>query len=501
MSLLKELSRREFLRGAASAIAIGGSAFTVGGFLSGCSESEISTADSQFNAKNRSVVIVGAGLAGLTAAYELARTGWNVRVVEATERLGGKVLTLTDGWNDDQYVDAGAEYVGENDLSMRKYIADFGLRVQAPLPDAADLAPGVFYGSKLATRTGFESAGNGVVGKDLARYYEAIDELAGTIKNPARPEKAPDADRLDSQSLESFLEDLKLDPRAKFLIANNVAYSAVGPQNISLLAAVQAAAYFTTVKPVRGATAAPIQGGNSQLVNAFASRIGQDKFRLSSPVDYIVDDGTRVEVGFQGGTVQADTAVIAVPLPALDAIDIQPGVPDPVARAARDIRYGPCVSTQVQYPGRVWRAGGYSGLVSIDEPIGYTWDSTLNEAGTSGIITFFSTGEGANELTVNGDSDATINSCQTEFARIFPNVSSNPSGKATSFNWTTNQYSPGLNAAWAPGQVTSFWSALRQPIGRLHLAGEYAGTKYASMEGAVQSGTTAAKAINRKYRT
>ena len=159
------------------------------------------------------------------------------------------------------------------------------------------------------------------------------------------------------------------------------------------------------------------------------------------------------------------------------------------------------MSTQVQYPGRVWRAGGYSGLVSIDEPIGYTWDSTLNEAGTSGIITFFSTGEGANELTVNGDSDATINSCQTEFARIFPDVPSNPSGKATSFNWTTNQYSPGLNAAWAPGQVTSFWSALRQPIGRLHLAGEYAGTKYASMEGAVQSGTTAAKAINRKYRT
>ncbi len=166
---MKELSRREFLRGAASAIAIGGSAFTVGGFLSGCSESEMSTADSQFNAKNRSVVIVGAGLAGLTAAYELARTGWNVRVVEATERLGGKVLTLTDGWNDDQYVDAGAEYVGENDLSMRKYIADFGLRVQAPLPDAADLAPGVFYGSKLETRTRIESASKGVVDKDLAQ--------------------------------------------------------------------------------------------------------------------------------------------------------------------------------------------------------------------------------------------------------------------------------------------------------------------------------------------
>ncbi len=502
MRPLTDLSRREFLRGAASTVAVGGSVIAAGGVLAGCSESEISTADSQFNAKSRSVVIIGAGLAGLAAAYELTRTGWNVRVVEATDRLGGKVLTLTDGWSDGQYVDAGAEYVGANDLRMRRYIADFGLSVQTPAPDAAQLAPGVFYGSTLTTRDAFESRDNGVVGKDLSRYYEAIDELAGTIKNLARPERAPDAKRLDSQSLASFLADLNLDRRTKFLIGNDVAYGAVGPQNVSLLAAVQAAAYFTKVQPARGATVAPIQGGNSQLVNAFASRIGQDKFRMSSPVDYVVDDGTRVEVGVPGGTVQADAAVIAVPLPALAAIDIQPGLPEPVARAASEIRYGPCASTQVQYPDRVWREGGYSGLVSSDEPIGSTWDSTLNEAGTSGIITFFSTGPGANEITVDADPDVTIERCQKEFARIFPGVPANPSGKATSFDWTTNQYSPGLNAAWAPGQVTSFWSALRQPIGRLHLSGEYAGTKYASMEGAVQSGNAAAKAINRAdYRT
>ena len=108
--------------------------------------------------------------------------GNSITILDNTsDRLGGKVLTLTDGWSDGQYVDAGAEYVGANDLRMRRYIADFGLSVQTPAPDAAQLAPGVFYGSTLTTRDAFESRDNGVVGKDLSRYYEAIDELAGTM--------------------------------------------------------------------------------------------------------------------------------------------------------------------------------------------------------------------------------------------------------------------------------------------------------------------------------
>jgi monoamine oxidase len=441
---------------------------------------------------NRTVTIIGAGLAGLSAAFDLHRAGWKVTLLEARDQVGGRVHSLRC-FSDGLVAEGGGEYIEENHARMVSLARQFNLQ----------LAPSGSWQSQDGDWAAFDGMagpisdpkiwGTDLVG-EIEACWRALSRLGRFVPQPDQPQASKEAARLDSQSAADWIKSLDVHPLAKrYFIAHIRSEYTTEPERFSLLdLARNAAMYYTRLdRP----PSLRVMGGNDQIPRALADALPD--VRLHAPVTSIRLDPDGVTLTCKQAdshlTLESDFAILAVPLTTARLIDFGGSLTSAHQSMVDEVSYGAVTKVMIEYRKRFWNERGWNGRLATDAPIVYTWHATSHFEHERGIITAYTGGENARRLSALSDEER-IRVAVDEVERLFPGSSELIENTAT-VAWPNEPYTRGSYMALAPGQVTAYWKALLEPVGRLFFAGEHATPIQGYMEGAVESGQRAARTI------
>ncbi len=475
------LTRRALL--AASAAAAGTT------LLTGCGGSPASP-----RRPRGSVAVIGAGLAGLAAARELERRGWTVTVLEARDRVGGRVHTIRAPFAAGQHAEAGGEFIDSEHRELRDLARRLGVSLE-DVRDAPDLDGVVQLGGRRRSAERFVTES---VQADLDRFEERLEALAEAI-DPDDPAGTRAGAALDRRTVVDLLDELRLGGAARELIEHDTIRDEFTREagELSLLLAAWSARAGAD-QPDDGVEAFRVRDGNDAIPEGLADDLRRDAVWLQAPVSRVRTRAGGVTVTAGGEQVRADRCVVAAPLPALRDIEFSPPLPDVVAAAVENVRYGIGTKTMLQYDERVWRGRDESGDTLTDLGVSTTWDATMTADGARGILMAYTAGAPGAAATKRSAADR-VRAAAADVERIYPG-SRELLGATATLAWASEPYSGGTYAAWAPGQLTRYWRALRRPAGPIHFAGEHTDRFAGYMEGAVRSGLRVAAAIDRQGR-
>ncbi len=427
-----------------------------------------------------SVVVVGAGLAGLTAAAGLAAHGIDVTVLEARDRVGGRThgVEVAPG----SWVDAGAAYLGDRHTELTALIAELGLTT-APTTMTGDSR--FVLGAGDDTRPGRFPPLNAVA---LGEMFDRLDELTGAVRVDA-PWLTPDADSLDTMTAAEWAEKNLSHPDAQLFFPLFLGeMMAADPADVSVL---HMAFYLRSGGGIRylnafegGAQQDRVAGGAHQLCQHLADQLG-DRVRLSAPVHAIHQDDDGVTVHTAGGEFRASAVVVALPPLLADAIDYSPALP--LRRASEQTARGCAVKVQLVYPRPLWRDHGLSGWsVNAEGPLLSTVDDSPVD-GEVGVLTGFVTGREAHRFAAL-PADEQRAAAVAQAGRLFPQLPP-PTGFHVT-DWVNEGYTRGCYAAlFGPGDWLRLGPHLGTPHQRVHWAGTETSTEFFGlMEGAIRSG-------------
>ena len=482
------LSRRMFLGGAAAI----GVLLAAGCRDDGSRSSPATTRPRPDAGASRRVAVVGAGLAGLTAALDLTEAGWEVVVLEARDRVGGRVFTLRNAFTHGLHVEGGGESIDDNHHALLAMLARFDLRTQQRPPNRE--STGVVY--RQGRRSGiadFVAQRGGQVLEDYDRFDVLLARTAAGV-DPEHPDRADRAEELDARSAADLIDELDPVPEARFLIeADTRSYYNAEPTDISLLFLAQQWNVVADI-PYRAEETKRVAGGNSQLPEAMAAALGE-ALRLGQPIRSVTHDGDGVRVVTDGESVDAAHLVLAAPPRPLRDVRFSPALPAAVATMLDGLELGPAAKVITEYDRPFWRDEGRSGLTVTDLPFGVTWDSADSyDTGGPGLLTAFITGDAAAALSDLPD-DERIAEVQRQLDEVYPEGRDRRAGSSATTAWRNEALTGGGYAVYGPGQLVPYWPALREPAGRIHFAGEHTEALAGYMESAVRSGHRIATAI------
>jgi monoamine oxidase len=450
------------------------------------------------------VVVVGAGLAGLTAASRLRCDGRTVRVLEASDRVGGRVLGADIG--DGEVIELGGQFLGPTQDHILGVVDELGLARH----------PTYMTGQHLFHRHGSTvryDAGNGPippVGEaaitELLGAVSELEDMAASVA-PDAAWLAPKATEWDALSFAEWVGDRVTTDAARALVD----YVTRGtmtcePSQLSLLHMVSyiAAAGNDSVKgslgrvivTADGASMYRVVGGSQRIPQLLADPLG-DVVSLSSPVERLTqhDNGVTAYIGDR--RISAQRAIVAVPPVAAGEIAYEPPLSSARTELARGLLHGAQIKACVVYDRPFWRETGLSGYVLSDSgPVQNVWDNTPASGGP-GVLLCFIKGDAARELDATDD-DALC-------AVIIGNLVSYFGADAAQARqvhlrrWHREPWILGCpGSLYPPGLLTACGPALREPVGRIHWSGTETATHWQGfMDGAVASGERAAAEVSR----
>jgi monoamine oxidase len=441
---------------------------------------------------NRTVTVIGAGLAGLSAAYELQRLGWQVTLLEARDRLGGRVHSLRS-FSNGLVAEAGGEFIEESHTRMLAYADQFNLKLgcvgswQGQDEDwasfegkAGPMSDATIWGANLH--------------EEVGKIWFALAQLGELILDPHQPQAGRGAEYLDTKSTADWIDSLDVHPLAKqdFIQHIRSEYTCE-PERQSLLdLARNASMYYSTIDRNSNYR---VVGGNDLIPRALAAAL--DDVRLNVPVTSIRILPDEVAVTYQQAdsyqTLSSAFAILAIPLTTARRIEFQPPLPEAHRRMVEELSYGSVTKVLIEYRKRFWDERGWNGRLTTDAPIVLTWHATSHVEDEHGILTVYTGGQPGARFAALSDAER-IRVAVAEIERLFPGTSDLIECTAT-VAWPNEPYTRGSYAALAPGEVTAHWKTLFEPAGRLFFAGEHATDIQGFMEGAVESGQRAAATI------
>lgn len=430
----------------------------------------------------KKVLVIGAGFAGLACAFELRRLGYRVTVVEARNRVGGRVLSFSD-FLPSLNVEGGGELIGSNHPTWMRFADHFQLKLIDVTEDESLESPVVLDGASLKREQQEEL------------YHEMTSALSlmnkdAAVINADEPWESPDAAALDRRSVADWIQAQPVSGLCKramqVQLGGDNAVATTRQSYLGQLTAVRGgglALYWTDSEVHRCAA------GNQQLAHRLASAIGEEHVRLKSAVREITVSDAKATVACEGGeTFEADEAVLAVPPSVWSKIRFSPPLP-----SALQPQMGTAVKYLAHVRKRFWKEHGQSPDALTDGPISMTWDGTDNQPsdGPAALVAF-SGGPAADQCLAVAKENVDAH-YRREFERIYPAFGAE-FVSARFMNWPRDPWTLAGYSFPAPGEVTTQGPLLHRGLGRLHFCGEHACYKFAGfMEGALNSGVTVAR--------
>ena len=458
------------------------------------------------------VVVVGAGLAGVTAAYRLAQNGVRVRLYEARDRIGGRCWTAR-GFGDGQTAEHGGEFIDTRHVHLRALAAELRLQLD-------DLWQGDVAGSASPSWINGQYVAGARVDAALKRISAAAAAQARRIGVTGANGKSSDAaysygtatagsGQMDELSMREWIDqhvpgipgDVKT-----FLDQTMSGWYGLDMAGLSALNWID----FLIIPYPGGDERWHVRHGNDQVPALAARALPAGTTRLGSPLQAVIRrPGGTYELRFGGSAssrpVLADHVILALPWTTLRDVDLEgAGFSSYRMTAIRELGMGTNVKLILQYKRRpaTFRVHGapWSGTVNYAHPNYSTWDSAPTEPGTAGLITVYAGGSGSTAFadpTPHAGASRSLTAAITgQINQVVPGTRDQFNGKAWLDYWTADPWTRGSYAAYPPGQMTRYWGYAGIPEGNVHFAGEHTSTySQGFLNGGVESGQRAAMEV------
>jgi len=428
-------------------------------------------------AKDKTAIVIGGGLSGLTAAYELQNKGWQVTLLEAKPSLGGRSGMATSEW------------IGNDKTQpvLNKYVSTFKLGT-TPAPEFVR-TPGYlidgeyFSAADLATK-------QPATADALKRYQKALDDLARSIDDPQNPAATSTLHALDQITVSSWLDKQNLPATARQLINQDIRTHYDEPSRLSLLYFAQQNRVYRGISD-RDLRASRLVGGSQVLAQAFVKQI--KTIKTNSPVSAITQDkdGVTVKVGSVG--YQADYVVLAVPLRALNKIALTPALDAQHLAAIKGTNYGWRDQIMLKFKTPVWESKArMSGEIYSNTGLGMLWIEPALKGGANVVINL--SGDNARVMQAFGDKQM-VDQVLIRLHAFYPQARGSFTGYEIR-RYSTDPSMGGAYLAYGPGQISKFWRLWERPLQRVTFAGEHTDTLYpGTLEGALRTGQRAASQV------
>ncbi|CAO3303623.1 MULTISPECIES: FAD-dependent oxidoreductase [unclassified Pseudomonas] len=424
--------------------------------------------------KTPTAIVVGGGLAGLTAAYELQNKGWQVTLLEAKAGMGGRSGLATSEW----IGNAKAQPV------LNQYLDRFKLEtLSAPefVRTPGYLIDGEYFSaSDLATK-------QPATAEALKRYEKTLDDLARSIDDPLNPQATSTLFALDQINVSTWLDKLQLPATARQLINQQIRTRYDEPSRLSLLYFAQQNRVYRGVSD-RDLRAARLPGGSPVLAQAFVKQL--KTIKTNSPVTAIVQDkdGVTVKVGSVG--YKADYLVMAVPLRALAKIQMTPGLDSQHLAALKGTNYGWRDQIMLKFKKPVWESRArMSGEIYSNAGLGMLWVEPALKGGANVVINL--SGDNARLLQAFGEKQM-VDQVLIRLHAFYPQARGAFTGYEVK-RYSADAGTGGAYLAYGPGQISKYWRLWERPVQRMTFAGEHTDALYpGTLEGALRSGQRAA---------
>jgi monoamine oxidase len=438
-------------------------------------------------ASGKRVAVIGAGLAGLSASYELASVGYDVTTIEARSRLGGRVVTLRD-FVPRKTVEGGGEFIGLNHPIWLAYAKRFGLKLLDVTRDYLRETPIILGGRRLS------ASESRTLWLEMQRTLPALNAEAAKV-NAEEPWKSPDARALDLRASASWLAGLNISDLARRgLQAQFEGNSGVPPaweSFLSLLAHIKGHGlekFWTDTEVYR------CESGNQQLAHKLAEAIGPERVRTGTAVSAVRQRSGTVQVTLADGkTLEVDDVVLATPPATWGRVSFDPPLPAALApRMATHVKFLVAVRT------RFWKALKVSPESLTDGSVNMTWEATDRQRGDEGACLTVFAGSNAADIAREWPPQERVEKYLSALEPLYPGIRTSLQGSRF-INWPSDPWTKGSYSCPAPGEIMAIGPLLHKGIDRLHFAGEH--TSYAFggyMEGALQSGARVAKQLAKR---
>lgn len=445
------------------------------------------------NSRRADVAIVGAGLAGLSAARTLTAAGIDVIVLEARACVGGRVYSRPA--SDGTLLDLGAQWIGPTQERLAALAASVGVTTFLSYDTGNNIE---YRNGQRSLYSGAIPTGDPLVSMEAVEAMLNLNIMASEVPLDA-PWTAPRAAEWDAQTVATWM-DANISSegaRALLTLAVQAVFSAE-PRDISLLHFLfyvhSGGNLNQLVSVTRGAQERRFHGGAQAIANRVAGELGQ-RIVLNAPVHTIRQDDSGVHVESDALVVSAQRAIIAIPPTLAGRLRYDPPLPGYRDQLTQRIPMGTVIKVHCLYDTPFWREEGLSGQVVSDSGIVRITFDNSPESGMPGVLLTFIEGDegriwGRRSLE---ERRAAVLAC---LVRYFGEKAGQPY-EYVEQNWAEEEYTRGCYAGYMPPGVWSMYGeALRAPIGRLHWAGTETATAWNGyMDGAIQAGERAAAEV------
>ena len=432
-----------------------------------------------------SVLVAGAGLAGLAAARDLSALGAAVTVVDARDRVGGRVWTIREGFAEEQHAEAGGDMIDEAQHEIRALAAELGLELTRILRSGFGY---VRLDGKGKPRIVSRNAARG-----WARLEEALEPVMRPYKLAEQRWDTPIATAIARRSVAGWLEEHRDDPELLATATGLRGFFLADPEELSLIALVD---QFSAADQDDPWNFYRIEGGNDALARALAKPLG-DRLRLRTEVVAVSHRGQSVRVSMRNSRatdqISCDYVVLALPATVVRRIPFTPALPAQQHDAIARLKYGRGTKTLLQFSSRFWRVPGRPRAFGTPLPFGAFWEGNEEQRGRAGILSMLSGGN-ASDLTqaivAREGAEGLARSLDFLGARHASLIASRQ------IVWEHDPHARGGYAFFDPGFDPELRPWLSRPCGRLFFAGEHTSIRWQGyMNGAIESGRRAAAEV------
>lgn len=439
------------------------------------------------------VAVLGAGLGGLSAARALEARGLDVAVLEARDRVGGRVCNHPLGGG--KTIEVGGQWIGPQQERMHELTAELGIETFDTHTDGERLFA---FDGEVRRWTGVPPFPEGALG-ELLQAIGALEEMAEAVPIEA-PWAAERASEWDGSTLRTWIDGNVSEPaaRATLDLLSGAIFTAA-PEELSLLHVAfyiaSAGALSPNLTDVEGgAQQTRIVGGSQRIAERMAEALAAE-IHLGAPVRSVREAGDRVRVAADGEDVAARRVICAVPATVVEGIAFDPPLPARRVGLQRRMAAGSVTKVNVVYEEPFWRADGLSGQANDpDGPFTIVFDNSPPD-GSPGVLLGFFEADHAREMARLAP-DERRGAALDQLVRLFGKRAGDPV-EVIEKDWDAEPWTRGCYGAnLPPGAWTRYGPALREPCGRVHWAGAETSPIWANyMEGAVRSGERAASEV------